>query len=186
MNEYRLFSIENRGLDRTTIHNYSRHVQRFLDVHFGTGRVELAVMEVQDSEYWSSGVLDEFSALHRRSCEIAQPDPVSLATRWFELRLKSPLGVHRGFPEQYRDVLGVTGLKTLERLVDEAMASVSLTPPDSTVGYCIPQNYTPSQSISEGSCPKNASQNSLDHSRPTVSIQTHRKRASGVSTRSYS
>ncbi len=44
---------------------------------------------------------------------------------------------------------------------------------NSTVGHWIPQNYTPSQSISEGPCLENASQNSLDHSRPTAAMQTH-------------
>jgi len=86
-------------------------------------RTELAIMEVQDSEYWSSRVLDALSALHRRACEIARPDPVGLATRWFELRWKSPLGLHHGFPELYRDVLGATGLATLDSLVETALAS---------------------------------------------------------------
>jgi len=86
-------------------------------------RTELAVMEVQDSEYWSSRVLDEFTALPRRACEISRPDPIGLATRWLDLRLKSPLGFHDGFPERYRDVLGAAGLTTLDGLLETAMAS---------------------------------------------------------------
>jgi len=37
---YRAFLKEERGLDRATIYNYSRHIERFLTEHFGTGRVE--------------------------------------------------------------------------------------------------------------------------------------------------
>ena len=87
-------------------------------------RVELTVMEVQDSEYWLSGVFDELSALHRRACEISRPDPIGLATRWLDLRLKSPLGLHDGFPERYRDVLGPTGPATLDRLLETALAKL--------------------------------------------------------------
>ena len=47
-NEYRDFSMEKRGLDHTTIDHYSRHVQRFLDVHFGTGRVDLRTLGTSD------------------------------------------------------------------------------------------------------------------------------------------
>ena len=39
--EYRQFSKEKRGLDRATIGNYARHVERFLRERFGTGRVDL-------------------------------------------------------------------------------------------------------------------------------------------------
>lgn len=48
VNEYRLYSMEKRGLDRSTIYNYSRHAQRFLDVHFGTGRVDLRTLGTSD------------------------------------------------------------------------------------------------------------------------------------------
>jgi site-specific recombinase XerD len=38
---YRAFLKEERGLDRATIFNYSRHIERFLAEQFGSGRVEL-------------------------------------------------------------------------------------------------------------------------------------------------
>lgn len=38
---YRAYLKEERGLDRATIYNYSRHVDRFLTEQFGTGRLEL-------------------------------------------------------------------------------------------------------------------------------------------------
>jgi len=41
---YRAFLKEERGLDRATTYNYSRHVDRFLTKHFGTGRVELRTL----------------------------------------------------------------------------------------------------------------------------------------------
>ena len=35
---------------------------------FALQRAEQAIMEVQDSEYWSRGVLDDLWTLHRRAC----------------------------------------------------------------------------------------------------------------------
>lgn len=43
-NEYRVFLKEERGLDRGTIGNYSRHMDRFLVEHFGTRRVNLRAL----------------------------------------------------------------------------------------------------------------------------------------------
>src|SRR5215207_6213677 len=45
---YRTFLKEERGLDRSTITNYSRHVDRFLTEHFGTGRVKLRALGTSD------------------------------------------------------------------------------------------------------------------------------------------
>lgn len=39
--EYRVFLKEERGLDCATVYHYSRHVDRFLNEHFGAGRVNL-------------------------------------------------------------------------------------------------------------------------------------------------
>jgi site-specific recombinase XerD len=41
---YRAFLKEERGLDRATIYNYSRHIDRFLTEHFGTGRADLRAL----------------------------------------------------------------------------------------------------------------------------------------------
>jgi integrase len=41
---YRAFLKEKRGLDRSTIYNYSRHIERFLAEQFGTGRVKLRTL----------------------------------------------------------------------------------------------------------------------------------------------
>ena len=41
---YRAFLKEERGLDRATISNYARHIDRFLNEHFGTGRVKLRAL----------------------------------------------------------------------------------------------------------------------------------------------
>jgi integrase len=43
-NRYRAFLKEERGLDRATIYNYSRHIDRFLTEHYGTGRVALRTL----------------------------------------------------------------------------------------------------------------------------------------------
>lgn len=43
-NEYRVFLKEERGLDRSTVYHYSRHIDRFLNERFGAGRVNLRAL----------------------------------------------------------------------------------------------------------------------------------------------
>lgn len=47
-NDYRLFLNEKRGLDRATIYNYSRHIDRFLAERFGSRPVNLRSLGVTD------------------------------------------------------------------------------------------------------------------------------------------
>jgi len=47
-NQYRVFLKEQRGLDRATICNYSRHIDRFLAEQFGSGPVNLRALGVSD------------------------------------------------------------------------------------------------------------------------------------------
>jgi site-specific recombinase XerD len=47
-NEYRVFLKEERGLDRATVYNYSRHIDRFLAEHFCSGPVNLRALGVSD------------------------------------------------------------------------------------------------------------------------------------------
>jgi len=90
---------------------------------FALHRTELAAMAIQDSEYWSDYVLGELSALHLRACQMARPDPVALATRWFQLRIRSDLGWFDHFPRDYFELLGPSGVATLERLLTESLES---------------------------------------------------------------
>jgi integrase/recombinase XerD len=47
-NQYRVYLREERGLDRATISNYSRHVDRFLAEQFGSRPVNLRALGVSD------------------------------------------------------------------------------------------------------------------------------------------
>jgi integrase len=47
-NEYRIFLQKKRGLDRATIYNYSRHIDRFLAERFGSARINLRPLGVSD------------------------------------------------------------------------------------------------------------------------------------------
>src|SRR6516162_4048507 len=47
-NQYRVFLKEQRGLDRATICNYSRHIDRLLAEQFGSGPVNLRALGVSD------------------------------------------------------------------------------------------------------------------------------------------
>jgi site-specific recombinase XerD len=46
--EYRHYLQEERGLDRATIYNYSRHIDRFLSEQYGAGRVNLHTLHAAD------------------------------------------------------------------------------------------------------------------------------------------
>jgi hypothetical protein len=106
-----------RALDR----GHSSAVMELCE--FALHRTELATLAIQDSEYWSDHVRDELSALHLRACQIARPDPVALATRCFQLRIRSALGWFDHFPRDYSELLGPSGIATLERLLTEAVES---------------------------------------------------------------
>jgi site-specific recombinase XerD len=47
-NQYRVYLREERGLDRATIYNYSRHVDRFLAEQFGSRPINLRALGVSD------------------------------------------------------------------------------------------------------------------------------------------
>lgn len=90
---------------------------------FALHRTELAAMGIQDSESWSDHVLEQLSALHLRACQMARPDPVALATRCFRLRIRSDLSWFDHFPRDYYELLGPSGVATLERLLTESLES---------------------------------------------------------------
>lgn len=46
--DYRMFLSNERGLDRATIYNYSRHIDRFLSERYGTGRVDLGDLQASE------------------------------------------------------------------------------------------------------------------------------------------
>lgn len=87
---------------------------------FAWWRAERVVMEVQDSETWSAGVLADLAGLHRRLCEAVRPDPEELATRLFHRRLQSGLGLFDRVLIEYRELLGDRGLARFRELVDSA------------------------------------------------------------------
>jgi hypothetical protein len=88
---------------------------------FALHRTELAAMAIQDSETWSGHIRSQLSALHLRACQISPPDPVALATRCFQFRIQSDLGWFDHFPRGYRELLGPSGVATLERLLTESL-----------------------------------------------------------------
>lgn len=46
--DYRRFLKDERGLDRATVYNYSRHIDRFLNDRYGVGRVNLRALRASD------------------------------------------------------------------------------------------------------------------------------------------
>jgi hypothetical protein len=90
---------------------------------FALHGTELAALTIQDSEYWSGQIRSQISAIHLRACQISPPDPVALATRWFQFRIQSNLGWFDHFPRDYYELLGPSGVATLERLVTESLES---------------------------------------------------------------
>lgn len=79
-------------------------------------RTEAAMEEVDDSDGLVGDVLVRLGELHLQACQIARPDPETLAHDLFELETTLPFGVCSFSAVTYREVLGKTGLQCYRAL----------------------------------------------------------------------
>lgn len=102
------------------------HAPAVIDItEYALGRVDLTMSRVDDSSGWFSQITSELENLHHQACEIARPDPVTLAGRLFALDVDSEWDILYDAPNRYADVLGDEGLVELKRLADERWDSLS-------------------------------------------------------------
>lgn len=83
-------------------------------------RVEKALGEADDSNGEISSVLSELQDLHLSACEIARPDPATLAARLFAWEMQDGWDTFFNAVEIYADVLGTAGLATYRQLAEAA------------------------------------------------------------------
>ncbi|GJL54272.1 MAG: hypothetical protein NPIRA02_14040 [Nitrospirales bacterium] len=87
--------------------------------------VEESLHAIDDSDGYMGDILDRLQELHHQACQVAQPDPETLATRLFEWELRTDWDTFYGAAKIYGDVLGKKGLARYRMLADEHWAHVS-------------------------------------------------------------
>ncbi len=98
------------------------------------GRIERAMEYVDDSDGEMGGLLERVQELHLAACEVARPDPVSLAARLFAWELGDGWDVFSGAALTYADVLGEAGLAEYRRRAEVEWAKVPPLTPGADVG----------------------------------------------------
>ncbi len=98
------------------------------------GRIERAMEHVDDSDGEIGGLLERVQELHLAACEVARPDPVSLAARLFAWELGDDWDVFSGAALTYADVFGEVGLAEYRRRAEAAWAKVPPLTPGVDVG----------------------------------------------------
>jgi uncharacterized Zn finger protein len=92
-------------------------------------QMESAMNDVDDSDGFMGGILEELQELHLSACRAAKPDPCAFAKFLFEWEIASDWEIFLGAAETYAEVLGKTGLTEYRKLAENEWAKVpSLTP----------------------------------------------------------
>ncbi len=81
-------------------------------------RVENAMQNIDDSNGEVGDIVAALGDLHIKACELAKPDPRTLAERLFHLETTSDFGICSFDASTYRDALGVEGLKRYRELAE--------------------------------------------------------------------
>ena len=103
----------------------AEHAEAIIDLaEFGIGRLESALESADDSDGYFSMLWGRFGRIHLAACRAAQPDPVELARRLFDLEMEDEWEVFAGAAERYADILGETGLAEYRRLGMEQWTTV--------------------------------------------------------------
>jgi len=83
-----------------------------------------AIEQVDDSDGYVGGLMEQFGDLHLRACIAAKPDPAVLAAMLFHAEMKSGLNEWHGCIERYAEVLGAEGMVAYRKLAEAAWAKV--------------------------------------------------------------
>lgn len=97
--------------------------------------IEDAMQSVDDSDGHLGGILEETQDLHYQACEQAQPEPIGLAGRLFELGLESDFDTFSNAVDTYAEVLGQTGLGHYQELAETEWAKLPAPDPSHRTGY---------------------------------------------------
>lgn len=88
------------------------------------GKIEQAVMGMDDSDGYMGGILQRLQELHLAACRAAKPDPESLAERLFDWEMRSHFDTFFGAANTYAELLGVSGPAAYRRRAETAWARV--------------------------------------------------------------
>lgn len=88
------------------------------------GKVEQAVMSMDDSDGYMGGILQRLQELHLAACHAAKPDPESLAERLFDWEMRTHFDTFFGAANTYAELLGERGLAAYRRRAEAAWARV--------------------------------------------------------------
>ena len=88
------------------------------------GKVEPAVMSMDDSDGYMGGILQRLQELHLAACQAAKPDPESLAERLFDWEMRTHFDTFFGAAKTYAGLLGERGLAAYRRRAEAAWARV--------------------------------------------------------------
>lgn len=93
------------------------------------GKVEQAILSMDDSDGYMGGILERLQEIHFESCQKAQPDPVALAERLFDWEMRAHFDTFYGAAGTYAELLGERGLAAYRRRAEAAWAKVPQTRP---------------------------------------------------------
>jgi len=88
------------------------------------GKVEQAVMGMDDSDGYMGGILQRLQELHLEACHRAKPDSESLARRLFDWEMRTHFDTFFGAANTYAELLGERGLAAYQRCADAAWTLV--------------------------------------------------------------
>ena len=96
---------------------------------YALGKVEEALLNMDDSNGYISGILSRLQELHFEACHKARPDPEKLAERLFNWEMRAKFDTFYGAAGTYADLLGEKGLAVYRRCAEAVWARVPQTAP---------------------------------------------------------
>lgn len=87
-------------------------------------RVEKALGEMDDSDGYMGGIIEQLQEIHHKACIEAKPEPKALAKQLFEWELATGWDTFYGAANTYADVLGKEGLATYRKLAETQWAKI--------------------------------------------------------------
>jgi uncharacterized Zn finger protein len=112
------------------------HASAVIDLcEFAIPLLEAAIGSVDDSNGYVGELLEQVQELHHRACEQAQPDPIALAERLFELEMGSDYGMFAGALNTYAEILGSKGTARYRQLAEAEWVDIPALKPGQPPSY---------------------------------------------------
>lgn len=96
---------------------------------YALGKVEKAILSMDDSDGRMGGILQRLQELHLEACNKAKPDPVKLAECLFDWEMRTHFDIFYRAVETYAELLGEKGLAAYRRRAEAVWDKVPQTKP---------------------------------------------------------